>query len=128
MDQVLDANGQPIQAPPGMIAVPPTQQFIPDTETPEQKYARLYTQPPSMQAPPAQPQMQAPPQNEQPDMASEIAAMRAELAQLRQGRAPQAAPAAPQTAAEVRQQWVERIRVGDFDGAEAAMAEALERD
>jgi hypothetical protein len=62
-------------------------------------------------------------------MASEMAAMRAELAQLRQSRAPQAPQqaAAPQTAAEVRQQWVERIRVGDFDGAEAAMAEALEK-
>jgi hypothetical protein len=89
MDQVLDTNGQPIQAPPGMIAVPPTQQFVPDTETPEQKYARLYTQPPSMQA---QPPMEAPPQaapvSEQPDMAAEMAAMRAELAQLRRALKP----------------------------------------
>jgi len=110
-----------------MIAVPQTQQFIADTETPEQKYARLYNQ--SMQAPPAQAPMQAAPQNEpQADMVSELAAMRAELAQLRQARAPQAPQAAaPPTRDEVRQQWVERIRVGDFDGAEAAMAEALEK-
>ena len=127
MDPVLDANGQPVQAPPGMIAVPPTQQYIADTETPEQKYARLYSAPPAMQAQP-QANSAAPVQADPaPDMAAEMAAMRAEMAQLRQGQPRQVPPAAPPTRDEVRAQWVERIRVGDFDGAEAAMAEALEK-
>lgn len=110
--------------PPEPIApqTPPADQAAPPNETPEQKYARLYETP--AQAP-------AVPGAQPPDpVAAALAAMQNELTQLRQmqqrPQAPTAQPAPAVPAQATQLTWVKKIQEGDFQGAEAALSEAVQ--
>lgn len=113
-------SGAPVaQTPP---SVPP----VVDLETPEQKYARLYSQQPgSSQAPP---QAVAPPVPND-EVVNTLREMRAELAEMRAQR-PQPAQVAqtPPTplSPENETLWVEKIRQGDFKGAQEVIIKAVE--
>ena len=91
-----------------------------DLETPEQKYARLYSQAPQVQAPQTSPVTSPAPQALSPEITETLSALRQELAELR-ARTPQA----PQTPTPAPVGWVEKIRQGDFEGAEKALTETV---
>lgn len=90
---------------------PPTTE-IPLNETPEQKYQRLYT---------PQTQTQTVVATLPPEMTSTLEALRSELAEMKSRLNP---PLQPVTRSEQPRGWVEKIREGKFDEAEASLAEA----
>lgn len=96
-----------------------------DTETPEQKYARLYSGP--VDQPPQRVQPQAPvPQTPQTyqipaELTSTLEAMRNELAEMRARTTP--VPITPPVVS--KSVWVDKIREGDFEGAENSLRDSI---
>jgi len=98
-----------------------------DLETPEQKYARLYSgpvqngppQPPTPQQPPAPAPMVIP--QELTDTLSALNAKIEALSTRSQTLQASALPVAPVVG------WVEKIRQGDFEGAEKALTESVRK-
>lgn len=78
-------------------------------ESPEQRYQRLYGQPP--------PQTSTLP----PEVLSTLQAMTAEIASLKQGMQVPVSAVTPS-----KLEWVEKIRSGDFEGAQASLAQSVQ--
>jgi hypothetical protein len=93
------------------------QQPVVDLETPEQKYARLYTNPATPQPPVATPSP-APvaPMIIPQELTDTLQRLSQEVQELRQSR-PASSPVPPVPAVG----WVEKIRQGDFEGAEQVL-------
>ncbi len=100
----------------------PVQPSVPDLETPEQKYARLYSGP-VQNGPPQPPPAPVPlaPTPAEAALASTLASLESKFEAMAQRlQAPQPAPVAPGPVVPVVG-WVEKIRQGDFEGAEQTL-------
>jgi len=95
-----------------------------DLETPEQKYARLYSGPTHsqpLQAPtPSQTPSVAAPVSIPPEVTEPLLALRSELAELRNR-----VPVSPPIPTVPKEGWVDKIRQGDFDGAEKVLTDSV---
>lgn len=96
-----------------------TSQVTPqDGETTEQMYKRLYESAGTSTQTTQVVRAEIP-----EELTSTLSAMRAELTELKQNVNKPTAVVTP----EVKQAWVEKIKLGDYEGAERVMAEALEK-
>lgn len=122
--QVTPVPTGPATSPTQVVV---TTQTIPDLETPEQKYARLYSSNPPTQEPQATAPVAAPVQYAlPPEVAQTLTQLQSELQELRQGRQPSQQTPTPQSPAPAEDpEWVKKIREGDFKGAEAAMVRSV---
>lgn len=120
----MDTSNLP-QADP---QVPQTPSLTPQQETREQLYARVYGPgTPVEPAVPAAPPAPVTPAVD-PQLAETLSNLQAELAALRAAQAPQqpqTPPAPVEVTPEQKLQWVEKIRQGDFAGAEASMRDSI---
>lgn len=106
----------------------PTTQQVVDLETPEQKYARLYSGPPNVQQPQVPPvpttQVVAPQQVAMPqELVDTLSALKSKLDTLEQRVTQPVTPPTPVS----KSAWVDKIREGDFEGAEKVLMESIRR-